>query len=506
MKVFKSIALSLMFVLFSCSNDDNDNSPDPDPDPVNFTHATTIAVGGEGAAEITAFDPVTNKLFIVNNDDDAGLNEISVYDISDIENPAQGTAIDISATGAPNSVAVYGTMLAVAVEAPVAQDPGTVLVFDTASQAQTNSYTVGALPDMLTFTPDGTYLLVANEGEPNDDYTIDPDGGVSIIELATGNVTSLTFDGFNAQEASLEAEGFRVFGPGADLAADVEPEYITISDDSRTAWVSLQENNGIARINLSTMIVEDIYPLGFKDYSAAGNEIDASDQDDTKELKSWPVYGMYQPDAITYVSIGGADYIISANEGDARDYDTFSEEERIADIMLDPTAFAVGEDYQNDANLGRLEITTTLGDTDGDGDYDELYSYGARSFSIWSGNGQLVYDSGNEIAARTLELNADRFNDDDGRSDAKGAEPEAVEVIQIGEQYLLFVALERTDGVLVRDITTPTGPVFMQWLLQAGDEAPEGLLAIPAADSPSGTDLLLISNEDSGTVSIFQNE
>lgn len=214
---------------------------------------------------------------------------------------------------------------------------------------------------------------------------------------------------------------------------------------------------------------------------------------------------MYQPDAIKYVSINGTDYIISANEGDARDYDGFSEESRIADLTLDATAFPVGEDYQNDINLGRLEVTTTLGDTDGDGDYDELYSYGARSFSIWSADGQLVYDSGNEIAARTLELNAARFNDDDGRSDAKGAEPEAVEVIQIGDSYYLFVGLERTDGVLVYDITTPTTPVFMQWLLQNGDEAPEGILAIPAASSPSGKDLLIVSNEDSGTVSIFEN-
>ena len=38
---------------------------------------------------------------------------------------------------------------------------------------------------------------------------------------------------------------------------------------------------------------------------------------------------MYQPDAIVYVNIGGTEYVISANEGDSRDYDGFSEEERL---------------------------------------------------------------------------------------------------------------------------------------------------------------------------------
>ena len=506
MKFVKISVLTLaVLTVFSCSDDDPGSNPPTTSEPPNFSHVTTIDVGGEASAEIVAFDPGTNKLFIVNNDDDAGLHEITVYDISDINSPVQETSIDVSGAGAPNSIAVYGDMLAVAVEAPVKQDPGVVLVFDTSSQGQTDSYDVGALPDMLTFSPDGNYILVANEGEPNEDYNIDPEGSVSIIEVATGDINTLTFEAFNAQEATLEDSGFRVFGPGTDLASDVEPEFIAVSDDSQTAWVALQENNGIARINLNTQIIEAIYPLGFKDYSIAGNEIDASDEDDVKELKSWPVFGMYQPDALAYVSINGTEYIISANEGDARDYDGFSEEERIADLILDPTVFPVSEDYQNNANLGRLEITTTLGDTDGDGDYDALYSYGARSFSIWSADGQLVYDSGNEIAARTLDLNPGRFNDDDGRSDAKGAEPEAVEVLQIDDRYILFVGMERTDGVLVYDITTPTAPVFLQWLLQAGDEAPEGLVAVPDTESPSGKALLIVANEDSGTVSIFEN-
>lgn len=306
----------------------------------------------------------------------------------------------------------------------------------------------------------------------------------------------------------MESKGFRVFGPNATLAMDVEPEYIAISQNSKYAYASLQENNGIAKINLKNLQIEAIFPLGFKDYAIVGNEMDPSDTDGKKELNNWPVYGMYQPDAIKYVKINGSEFIISANEGDAREYEGnpgFVGEERISKVALDETAFPDAALLQDETALGRLKITTALGDTDGDGDFDELYSYGARSFSLWSTNGQLLFDSGNDIALQTLDLTPDRFNDNDGRSDDKGAEPEAVEVLKIKNKYILFVGLERNDQTLVYDISNPYHPVFIQILSNSGDEAPEGVLAIAAKNSPNGKDLLLISNEDSGTVSIYQN-
>jgi hypothetical protein len=268
----------------------------------------------------------------------------------------------------------------------------------------------------------------------------------------------------------------------------------------------LQENNGIAKVNLETKNIENIYPLGFKDYSLPNNSIDASDKDAIKELKNWPVKGMYMPDAIVYVKINGSEYIISANEGDARDYEGFSEEVRMEDLVLDETIFPASNDYLNPMNLGRLKTTTTLGYANNDGKVEELYSYGARSFSIWSADGNLIYDSGNSIATETLALTIDRFNDNDKRSDDKGAEPESVEILNIGnERFILFVGLERNDQVLMYDITNPTAPQFLQILSHPGDEAPEGLLIIPAKDSPSGKDLLVVSNEDSGTVTIYEN-
>ncbi|MFT7330687.1 MAG: hypothetical protein ACI848_000755 [Roseivirga sp.] len=504
MKNFSKLIMAFCLIsVMSCNNDDDNTTQDPIVDTtVNFQFKTSINVGGEGASEISAYDPISKKLFTVNVES----NQISVTNISDLNAPIQEQPIDLNAFGAPNSVAINNGRLAVAVEADPKQNPGKILVYNTVDNTLINQFTVGALPDMVTFTNDGNLIISANEGEPSDDYTNDPEGTISIIDLTDTSVITLDFSSFNSQESTLENQGFRVFGPNATLAQDVEPEYIAISSDSNTAWVSLQENNGIAEINLVNKIITNIYPLGFKDYSLAGNAIDASDRDNVKELKNWPVYGMYQPDAIVTVNINGIDYIISANEGDARDYDGFSEEERVDDLVLDETAFPVSEDYQNEINIGRLKTTTTLGDTDNDGDYDVVYSYGARSFSIWSTNGSLVYDSGNSIATETLNATPDRFNDDDGRSDDKGAEPESVEVLNIGnERYILFVGLERNDQVLVYDITNPMAPQFLNLLSHTGDEGPEGLLAINAEDSPSGKALLVVSNEDSGTVTIYEN-
>ena len=506
------LVLSLMLT-FSCQNDDNatsiipENSSDPETEvvdtSVDFQYKSTIQVGGEASSEISAFDSVSKKLFVTN----AETNVIAVFNIENLDAPIQETEISLNAYGAPNSVATYNGKLAIAVEAIVKQNSGKILVYDTVSLSLLNEYTVGALPDMVTFSKDGNLILAANEGEPNADYTVDPEGSVSIISLANNTVTTLGFEAFNSQEETLESQGFRVFGPGANLAKDVEPEYITISEDSNTAWVSLQENNGIAKINLVSKSIEGIYPLGFKDYNLAGNEIDASDKDSETILKNWNVKGMYQPDAIVAVNIGGVEYVISANEGDSRDYDGFSEEERVDDLTLDSSVYPIAGDFQNEINLGRLKTTSTLGDTDNDSDVDQIYSYGARSFSIWSENINLVYDSGNSIASEILAATPSRFNDEDKRSDDKGAEPESVDVLNIGdERYILFVGLERTDQVMVYDITNPFEPNFLSILSHDGDEGPEGLLVIPASDSPTGKDLLVVSNEDSGTVSFYENK
>ena len=493
-------------------------------DTVSLQEISTYATGlfDESAAEISAFDPKTQRLFVVN----ANSGRIDVLDVG--QGLTGNTDIDLSAHGAgANSVAFNNDVLAVAVEDYDKQGPGKVVFFN-AEGTLLNSVDVGALPDMLTFTPDGTKVLVANEGEPNDDYTNDPEGSVSVIDISGGigaaTVTTAGFTAFNDEAAALMEKGVRIFGPDASLAQDMEPEYITVSPDSATAWISCQENNAIAQLDLATDTITAIFPLGFKDHTLPGNGMDVSNKDDGINIATWPVLGMYLPDAIASFKINGTVYLISANEGDSRDYDGFSEEARVGDVTLDETAFSNAATLQMTENLGRLKITSTLGDTDGDGDFDQLYSYGARSFSIWKPTPDgmaLIFDSGDSfeqiIAAQMPEL-FNASNDDneaDDRSDDKGPEPEGVTVGVIQGHTYAFIGLERVGGIMVYDISDPASPQFIEYVNNrdvsgdpesgtAGDLGPEGLLFIPAHESPTGTPLLMVTSEVSGTTTMYE--
>jgi 2',3'-cyclic-nucleotide 2'-phosphodiesterase/3'-nucleotidase/5'-nucleotidase len=450
---------------------------------------------------------------------------LSFYSTIDIGAIAQAEGLDL---GGINSVAVnsQGGYLAAAVEAGIKQDPGSVVFFDLEGIYQT-AVEVGSLPDMLTFTPDGNKLLVANEGEPNDDYTVDPEGSVSIIDVSgglgdlTGKVQTATFNDFDDDQQALIDAGVRIFGPGATVSEDLEPEYIAVSPDGTTAYVSLQENNALGILDIATGEITSIVPLGFKDHSEAGNGFDASNRDDAINIQTHPVFGMYQPDAIATYEVQGETYVVTANEGDARDYDGFSEEDRVKDLDLDPTAFPDADTLQADENLGRLNITTTLGDTDGDGDYDQLFAYGARSFSIWDAEGNLVWDSGDQFEQKLAALLPDDFNatnDEndsfDNRSDDKGPEPEGIAIGRVGSRIYAFIGLERVGGIMMYDITNPDNPQFVNYVNNrdfsgdaeagtAGDLGPEGVLFIDQDQSPTGQNLLVVTNEVSGSTTVY---
>jgi len=890
---------------------------------------------GEGAAEIVTYDPATQRTFVVN----AETTTVDVLDLSDPENPVFVNTIAVSeagdSLGDANSVAVKNGVLAVAIAADPEQDDGLVAFYDTDTLALIGTVTAGALPDMVTFTPDGSKVLVANEGEPTEDYLLDPEGSVSIIDISGGiasaTVETADFTAFNDQIDELRAAGVRIFGPNATVAQDLEPEYITTTND--TAWVTLQENNALAIVDLASATVTGIAPLGTKNYQsgiatleifefpelpvlgttsvgqdillggfsglffenstedgqlnfithpdrgpnadnadydndgvverpfplpdfqpewtrftldpasgevtitsrtglllsdggtmmtglpnldgmngfafddeepidlfgallpldpfgadmegiveapdgsfwmvdeyrpsiyhfdASGNliaryvpegsnddvttgtaalprelaqrranrgfegiayadgkvyaflqspldnpdtaddsnsragqwtrivefdvatetttgqylyplevttgiyaggnnvdkigdavalgggeflaierdsaigadaskyifhldinaatnlatldegivgpggtleglsaeelvaagikpvrkslyldlvalgyqagdkpegltlisqdadkivlavlndndfgladepidldgsvkfnpdpipvqvglitikrgQIDASNRDDGINLRNWPVQSFFQPDAIASYTVGEETYLVTANEGDARDYDGFSEEERVGDLTLDPIRFPDAETLQQDENLGRLLATTANGDPDEDGDFDVIHGYGARSFSIWSASGQLIWDSGSEFARIVAEQRPETFNqnyDDDiqayefdARSDDKGTEPEGVVTGMVDGRIYAFIGLERNGGIMVYDVTEPTAPTFVQWAYNPADIAPEGLAFIPAADSPNGKALLVVSHEVSGTTVVYE--
>jgi DNA-binding beta-propeller fold protein YncE len=501
MKQLKFLYLLLITVtIFSCRKEDIavplENTQNEDLS--GYTEIASISLGGVGAAEITAFDPTTDRLFAVNNSTE---NKIDVLDMS---NPALVTVIKsismLPYGGYVNSVAVSNGKLAAAIESTNKQAAGKIVVFNTSTYAEIKSINVGALPDMVTFSPDGNYIISANEGEPSNDYLNDPEGSVSIIKVADYSVTTLNFASFESQLATLASKGFRIFGPGKNFVKDIEPEYVTVSDDSKTAYVTLQENNAIAEIDLVTATIKKITPLGFKDYSLAANAIDVSDKDSKIEFGPVAkVFGVYMPDAIAFFNYNGTPYLFTANEGDSREYTAFTEMKRVSAVALDATNFPTATTLKTDAVLGRLNITTTLGDTDGDGDFDALYSLGGRSFSVWNAaTGSQVFDSKNELDIKAKDLAIY----DDTRSDDKSVEPESITIGRVGSKSIAIIGLERADAFAIYDITIPTAPVFIK-MYKTGD-APEGLLFIPASKSPINQSLIVTSNENDGTVKIYK--
>ncbi|WP_170265058.1 choice-of-anchor I family protein [Salibacter halophilus] len=656
---------------------------------VEYLSTYRTNVFDEGAAEIVVHDSVNQRLLFTNADD----NSVELIDFSDPANLTSFSTIDMSQYGGGvNSVATFDGYFVVAVEADNKQENGSVVFFDGSGNfiAQIEA---GALPDMVTFTPDGSKVIAANEGEPDDDYTADPDGSITIIDISGGinsvsqsnattvsmrsftgtldsdvrifgpDTSNLFFDDFETDSLDnvtvydvysdvsyiwdnyngdnfVEINGFsgdtfsldwlilpkmnlsayndaffsfentRSFsggsldlmistdydgsgnpesftwdtitsqavwspgnytdttsgdislsnyleddvyigfrytaepGPGnatlwqldnfhvkapLDFANNLEPEYVTVSDNSETAFVILQENNALAIVDLTNNTIDNIIPLGFKDHSQSGNGLDASDDDGMINITTRPVMGMYQPDAIKYINVNGTGYIISANEGDARDYDAYSEEERIKDITLDPSAFPNATTLQEDTALGRLNITLSMGDTDNDGDYDELYSYGGRSFSVWNAStGALEFDSGDEFEQTIASEDPDNFNSNndendsfESRSDNKGPEPEAAEVAYIQGTPYAMIGLERQGGVMIYDMSNPTSPSLVKYFNNrdfsvmdvenggvtndsVGDLGIEDIEYIDASKSPDGKFYIVTSNEISGTVSVFE--
>lgn len=496
-------------------------------DEVSLTPLGTFATGAfdEGASEIVAHDPATQQAFVVN----ARAGTVDVLDITDPANPTKAATLE---TPGANSVAVHEGLIAVAEQAEDKQARGTVSFFDAESLTKLRTLPAGALPDMVTFTPDGQNVLVANEGEPEGylEGQADPEGSVTVINLAKGvdraRVRTADFTAFNGRAKKLEAAGVRLNGPGASVAEDLEPEYIVTSRDGRTAWVSLQEANAVAVLDVRAARVADIVPLGLKDHSLRGQGMDAAKDDGGINIDTHPVKGMYMPDGMAaYSTAAGDEFVITANEGDGREYDGFEDEAKVKDLTLDPAVFPNAEELSRDEVIGDLKVSATS--PQGEDGYTELHSFGARSVSILDRSGRMVWDSGDAFERLVAERNPEDFNSTndendsfDDRSDNKGPEPEGVTVGAIGESRYAFVGLERDSGIAIVDVSdmgSAASPRVVGYATNrdfdgdaeagtAGDLGPEGLHFIRAEDSPNGQPLLLVGNEVSGTTTIWQVE
>jgi YVTN family beta-propeller protein len=496
------------------------------------------------SAEIAAYDAASNSVLVTNAAD----NAIDVFKLDAEAKPAGCAQFSLGNYGSSvQSVAVKNGLAVAVVAADPITDPGSAVFFDPGNgQPIGQPILVGALPDMVTFDQNGSSVLVANEGEPRCYTSADPalatnpEGSVSIIQIvggAPGNANIVDFSRFNGMEAELRAGGVRVGDwPGATVSEDLEPEYIAVSPDNKVAYVSLQENNAVAVIDLNTEAVTNILGLGLKNHRQGSNRLDASDRDLAANIRKWPVHGMYMPDSIAAFASAGGTYVVSANEGDGREYFytyeedgeeveelCFTDETRVKDVTLAPGFRQPGNitgGLQDDENLGRLIVSKFFPSVFTMEGYSKLASFGGRSMSIWDAAGNLVWDSGDLVAQEVLK----RIGEDnwvygpiigttytdgeegiDARSDAKGSEPEAITTGVVNGRTLAFLGLERAGGIMMFDITNPRSPVFLQWQ-QTQDVSPEGLAFVPAEVSPTGEALLIAANEISGTTVIFRIE
>lgn len=607
----KSFSISFLLGLVSCGGDINVSpssqngsvgaGPIQTPGPVSQGDSISLQFLGryesgvfdESAAEIVAFDKDSNQIFVVNSDS----STIDIVNASAPAAPVLSLSINVARDltlalegivsqddlGAINSVTTSNGVFATAVESANKQANGYVAFYES-DGTFLSAVQVGPLPDMLTYTPDGNTVLVANEGEPSDDYSNDPQGSVSVINVrgGEGNVTQrdvrrISFTDFNVggSRSNELPEGLRISGRSLSVAQDLEPEYITVSADSSTAWVALQENNGLAQIDLISNRVSSILSLGFKDHAVEGNGLDASNRDDAINIQAWPLRGLFMPDGIASYEVAGVNYVVTANEGDTRELVTetddeasclasggfafddgdcfiFVDELRIEDIadtgatinIPDLTIFAANiEALTEEQNLGRIKIASNEGASGCFSDalqtsgqpgpgcvYDGLYSFGTRSFSIWnSASGALVFDSGDDFESITADfLGGAGFNspsdenEGDNRSDDHGPEPEAIELALINGRTYAFIGLSQVGGIMIYDVTVPQGSTFVDYVntrnfnvdiddlvdagdfSAAGDLGPESIVYISPEDSPVDSALVVVGNEVSGTVAIFE--
>lgn len=498
----------------------------------------------ESAAEIVEYYAAARRLLVVN----AAQAKVEVLDASDPSAPAklfdlQTTGVasadgtTIPAGGVANSVAVRDDGLGVvAVEAEDKTENGWLVFFDAAGDgAALGAVRVGAQPDMVAITPDGTRAVVANEGEPAEDYSVDPEGTVSVVALPRSvtvpTQSAVRTAGFHGFEGTALPDGIRVYGGRGDagtgaptfpVSETLEPEYVAIDQQSKTAYVTLQEANGVAAVDLRSATVTDLWSVGVVDRSRV--PLDANDRDGLNIRTFANLETFRQPDAIAAYQVKGETYLITANEGDTRDWAGYSEEIRVSDLGkngLKPACDSVksGDGF---AALSRLKITKADGLNASGTCYETLYGFGGRGFSIFTTAGELVSSSGDELERITGAAVPGFFNSDhgsssfDNRSDDKGPEPEGVAIGEVNGRTYAFIGLERVGGVVVYDVTEPYRPRFVTYtnnrnfavsgssnLAHAGDLGPEGVAFIAGEDSPTGRPLVAIGNEVSGTTTLF---
>lgn len=474
-----------------------------------------------GIAEIVKYNKDNQKMYLVNG----AAQSVDIVSIANVKSNKTtefkiDTRLDITAMGQAHGFAsgditsidinTNEKIIAIAVQGATYKDHGSIVILNYEGK-YIKHFVAGVQPDMVTFSHDYKYLLSANEGEPREGYAeaeaTDPKGSITIIEIKKGvdkaTAQTIGFDKFDSKEARTAlVENGVLLKPNTAPSVDLEPEYLSVSDNSHYAYVSLQEANSVATIDLKTQEIVSVKGLGFKDHIIEENALDAL-KDGQVNLTTQNLYGTYMPDGIASQKIGGKQYIFTANEGDGREW---GEYEDTGSYTFPGTSYKVD----------------TLLNTERDGlEADKTYIYGSRSFSIWDADTmEQVYDSGSDFEEITGELYPEAFNSSnnktelDSRSGKKGPEPEDVKVMKVNGKTFAFIGLERTGGIMMYDVTNVENVKFHDYVnlrdftgtdvSSSGDLAPEGLCLVEAKDSPTGKPLMLVANEVSGNVRIFE--
>ena len=404
---------------------------------------------------------------------------------------------------------------------------GKVAFFDLHTGAVLRVVDVGFHPDAVRFTPDGRRVIVANEGEYTAGAAQAP-GSISIVNLTGSNastdlqlraplVATVDFRDGLAPGVSLDGLRFNVTGvPAAERYLHVEPEFPVATNER--AYVTLQENNAIAVVDLeggAAPRISAILPLG-----TITQRIDASDRDPTNGGLAAinindVVPGLPMPDTIATFLHNGRRLLATANEGDARSDDgdvARAGAANVVDTVADgPDDRIFSGSLSDSAGIGRLTISRVDGNLDGDSLVEVPTMIGTRSFTLWSEDGQRVFDSGSMIeefvranAPRTFNMNSGTTTAIDTRSDDKGPEPEALAYGQIDGRHYVFVGAERQNGIFQFDVTDLSRVSIVGYFnivdgvkVVTGTQyvSPETIVFVSASDSPTGKPILLVGYE-----------
>ena len=394
------------------------------------------------------------------------------------------------------SVSPDGGTLAAAIQAEDYTAGGIVAVFTCGADGSltlSSTVPVGVQPDMVTFTPDGRHILTADEGEPrlgySDPNAVDPKGSVTVIEAATLAAKTVDFTAFDSADArqALVDRGI-VLKRDTAPSVDLEPEYIAC--DNHTAYITCQEANAIAVLDIARGEFTGVYSVGFEDYSKVpidlGNGDSAYAPGTYEDLK-----GIRMPDAVSLYRVNGTTYLITANEGDSRAWPVGLETD-------------VNEAKGKKSPTGKIKTSNKVTWFDAS-QYDGLesgvdYLFGGRSFSVLrvtESGLEEVYDSGSDFEAITAKHFPDNFNCSndnivlEDRSGKKGPEPEGTAVGTVNGRTYAFIALERVGGVMIYDVTDPAKATFVNYINSRefaadiqGDVSPRGPLLRPGGGKP----------------------